>query len=68
MSSGSPSIEPLLTVQEVAEILRLTTKGIYSMVESRRIPFIKVSNRVRFQRADVLRWLQENRVPVLEES
>lgn len=60
--------ELLLTVPEVAALLRLTVKGIYAMVEARRIPFIKVSNRVRFLRADVLRWLSENRVPTSEKD
>ena len=53
----------LLTVPEVATLLRLTDKGIYAMVSARRIPFVKVSNRVRFLRADVVQWLRENRVP-----
>lgn len=57
-----------MTVPEVAEMLRLSVKGIYSMVEARRIPFIRVSNRIRFDRDDVLTWLQENRVPAMEES
>jgi len=56
----------LLTVPEVAELLQLTRKGVYALVEARRIPFIRVSNRVRFCQTDVLRWLQENRVPALE--
>jgi excisionase family DNA binding protein len=56
----------LLTVPEVAALLRLTEKGIYAMVAARRIPFVKVSNRVRFERAEVLRWLAESRVPASE--
>jgi excisionase family DNA binding protein len=57
---------PLLTVTDVAELLRLTKKGVYAMVEARRIPFIRVSNRLRFRRSDVLGWLEKNRVPSLE--
>jgi excisionase family DNA binding protein len=56
----------LLTVEELAAWLRLTPKGIYGLVEGRRIPFIKVSNRVRFLYDDVLAWLRENRVPASE--
>ena len=56
----------LLTVHDVAELLRLTKKGVYAMVEARRIPFIRVSNRLRFRRSDVLGWLEKNRVPSLE--
>ncbi len=64
-----PAISPdvvLLTVPEVAALLRLTEKGVYAMVSARRIPFLKVSNRVRFDRAEVLRWLSESRVPASE--
>lgn len=56
----------LLTVREIAELLRLTPKGIYALVSARRIPFVRVSNRVRFFEEDVLRWLEENRVPAVE--
>jgi excisionase family DNA binding protein len=58
----------LLTVGDVAELLRLTTKGIYAMVAARRIPFVRVSSRVRFNRADVRRWLDANRVDVLQKG
>lgn len=64
-----PATPPvLMTVEEVAALLRLTPKGVYSMVEARRIPFIKVSNRVRFLRDDVVAWLQRNRVPSQEDG
>ena len=66
LSPDTSVIEALLTVEEVAGILRLSAKGVYSLIEMRKIPFIRVSNRVRFFRADVLEWLRENRVPVLE--
>jgi excisionase family DNA binding protein len=60
--------EKLLTVFDAAALLRLTPKGVYALVEGRRIPFIRVSNRVRFIRKDVLNWLWENRVPALERN
>lgn len=60
------AIDRLLTVRELAEFLRLTPKGVYAMVEARRIPFIRVSNRVRFRQSDVINWLEENRVPSVE--
>ena len=56
----------LLTIPDVAALLRLTRKGIYGLVETRRIPHVRVDNRVRFIGADVLRWLEQNRVPALE--
>lgn len=59
----SPPARDLLTVREVADLLQLTPAGIYAMVAAHRIPFVKVSNRVRFARSDVVAWLQRNRVP-----
>ena len=60
-------LEPLMTVPQLAELLQLTRKGVYALIEARRIPFVRVSNRVRFLRSDVIRWLRENRVPASEE-
>jgi len=59
-------LETLLTVNDMAELLQFTVKGIYSLVENRRIPFVKLSNRVRFIPEDVRSWLQENRVAASE--
>ena len=55
----------LLTVTEVAKLLRLTPKGVYAMISARRIPFVRVSNRVRFIRSELHRWLEGNRVDAL---
>ncbi len=58
-----PLAGKLLTVTEMADWLRLTPKGIYALVEARRIPFVKISNRLRFSQAEIERWLRDNRVP-----
>ena len=65
---SKPSIQRLLCAAEVADLLGLTTKGVYSLVQGRKIPFIKISNRLRFDRNDVLEWIQENRVSSLEKK
>lgn len=58
----------LLTVTELAKLLRLTKRGVYSLIQQKRIPFIKISNRVRFDHQDVLQYLSENRVPASNEE
>ena len=65
-SAESPDV--LLTVADVAAWLRLTAKGIYGLVETRRIPFVRVGNRLRFRREDVLAFLRENRVAAFSEK
>ena len=50
--------ESLLTVPEVARLCRLSPKTIYAWEASGRIPCILIGNRIRFDRRDVLRWLE----------
>jgi excisionase family DNA binding protein len=60
--------DDLLTVLEVAGLLRMKPKGVYGMVAARRIPFVRVSNRIRFLRSDLDRWLSTNRHSPVEEG
>ncbi|MBL8635215.1 MAG: helix-turn-helix domain-containing protein [Myxococcales bacterium] len=66
-SEFGPQTTRLLTVTEIADWLRLTPKGIYALVEARRIPFVKISNRLRFSEAEIEGWLRDNRVPASSE-
>ena len=56
----------LLTVDEVAELLRLTPKGVYAMAAARRIPHVKVSNRLRFVRQEIERWIGVSHVTAVK--
>jgi excisionase family DNA binding protein len=38
------------------------------MIAGRRIPFVRVSNRVRFLRSDVNHWLESNRIRPLDRA
>jgi excisionase family DNA binding protein len=51
---GSPP--QLLTVVEVAGLLRVEVSTIYVWTSKRRIPFRKVGGRLRFDRDEILRW------------
>jgi excisionase family DNA binding protein len=52
----------LLTVAEVAALCRLRVPTIYSYVENRRLPHLKIGSRVLFERAVLDDWLQSHRV------
>jgi len=58
---ASPSDLPfLLTVHDVAALLRTTPKAIYIMVERQQISgVVRIGKRLLFRRDDVLRWLAE---------
>jgi excisionase family DNA binding protein len=62
--------DALWNVDEVARLLGFTRKGVYGLVESRRIPFVRLPARnrrggpIRFVPAEVLRWLEQNVSPL----
>lgn len=54
-------IEPLLKVEEVAAILRVSGRTIYRMVEEGDLPYVALSRGpIRFNRGDIERWLAAN--------
>lgn len=48
----------LMTLQEVAGYLRVTTKTIYRLLENGRIPAVKVGHQWRFSKSSVDEWLR----------
>jgi excisionase family DNA binding protein len=57
--------EPLLVDMEtVARWLSTSTRHVRRLVAERRIPFVKVGHFVRFDPADVARWVEAQKVEV----
>jgi excisionase family DNA binding protein len=56
-----PSIE-LLTIAEVATLLKISKVGVRRLQQQRRIPFLKVGGSVRFIKNDVLSYLERARI------
>jgi excisionase family DNA binding protein len=51
----------LLTVSEVADVLRTSRKAIYAMIERGQLPGLRrIGRRVLIRRADLLHWLDHN--------
>jgi excisionase family DNA binding protein len=58
----------LLTPSEAANMLRLSKASIYRLVETRRLPFYRVSGSLRFSKKDLEDYLARGRVEsVLQE-
>lgn len=49
-----------LTVEEVAEMLRLKPRTIYNMVSQRRIPFRKAGRQLLFDVREIEEWTRSN--------
>ena len=57
----------LLTIAEVAELLRTSAKAVYSMVDRRQLPGVtRVGRRVLVRSDVLLNWLHQKRTPSLE--
>jgi excisionase family DNA binding protein len=53
--------QEILTLDEVAELLRVSRRTISHLVATRAIPFVRIGRRVvRFKRHAVRKWLQEH--------
>jgi excisionase family DNA binding protein len=50
-------LEPLMTTDEVAAILRVNPKTVRRLVNAGRLPCIRFGRSVRFASGDVLAWL-----------
>ena len=53
--------DTLLTVEEVAEYLRLNLFTVYRMAERGELPGAKIARRWRFSEADLRAWLQRSK-------
>lgn len=49
----------ILTLEEVAEYLRLTPQTIYKWAQEKRIPAAKLGKEWRFRKSIIDRWLDE---------
>jgi excisionase family DNA binding protein len=60
--NGRPSM-PLLDIPGVAERLAVSERYIRRLVFERRIPFVKLGHFIRFDPAEIERWIADARVP-----
>ena len=51
------AIEPALTVRDIAVVLNVDEKTIYRLAQKGDLPGFKVSGSWRFQRPDLLAWI-----------
>ena len=56
--TGDRLLEPLLTVEEAANLLRVKRNTLYTWAYRRQIPTQKVGKALRFQREDLEKWLK----------
>jgi len=55
----TPMVEEVLTIKDIAEILKLAEKTVYSMASSGELPAFKIRGQWRVRRADFERWMTD---------
>ncbi len=60
-SPTATELPRLLNITQVAEHLGVNVRHVRRLVYERRIPFIKWGHLIRFDPADVQRWMEENK-------
>lgn len=62
--SGSDFGDPLLTVGEVATLMRVSNMTVYRMIKAGQLGAIRVGKNYRIRRSDVERYLTDRAVNV----
>lgn len=56
--------DPILTLPEVAILLKVAEKTVYTMAQTGQIPAFKVRGQWRFKHDDIERWIDEQKAVV----
>ena len=62
MTTDSGSIDELLTINEVAGLLKVSAPTVRRIQQQRLIPFFKVGGGIRFSMGDIISYLERQRV------
>lgn len=62
-SAGTSSLPEIMTVEDVAAMLRKSLSTIYAMTSGHRIPYRKQGNKLYFLRSEINAWLTASIVP-----
>jgi len=49
-----------MTVEEIAQMLRVPKSTVYKWVYMKKVPYLKVGKRLLFERHKVLQWIEEH--------
>jgi excisionase family DNA binding protein len=53
--------DEILTLPEVAQLLKVAEKTVYTMVQQSELPAFKVRGQWRFKRIDIYQWIEQQK-------
>jgi excisionase family DNA binding protein len=55
-------MKPMITIEELAEMLKVSPRTVYRMLEKEQLPFaIKIQGSWRFKEEDIMSWLESQK-------
>ena len=58
-ATGTPKTENLMTIEELADYLRVTRRTIYEWLRCKKIPALRMVGQWRFKKEKIDEWLQK---------
>lgn len=53
-------MEPIMTVPEVANYLKISKSKLYYLIQRKEIPHVKIGRNVRIRESDLTKWLEKH--------
>jgi excisionase family DNA binding protein len=60
--------DEILTLPEVAQLLKVAEKTVYTLAQKNQLPAFKVGGQWRFQRTDINRWIEQQKASTRNEG
>ena len=60
--SVETTLERLLTVQEICELIKVPKSYVYYLTHSKSIPHFKINGHLRFRQSHIEEWLESQEV------
>jgi excisionase family DNA binding protein len=57
-ASLASALQPLLTIEQVADLLQVSEKTVRRLMLSKRLPHVRLGRVVRFRQDELLRWIE----------
>jgi excisionase family DNA binding protein len=67
MSASPIQAIDLLTVAEVATMLKISKVGVRRLQYGRQVPFLKIGGSVRFNKSDITAYLAKQRIEAVDQ-
>lgn len=64
---SATALEPLMAIDDVAEVLGISERGVYRLVSRGELISVKVGARTLFDPADIRQFIAEQRRPTVKE-